>query len=220
MNKTPKTPKKKSALSDDETALWQRVTESVTPLDSANRESDRVRVTGAGPNTPDKLTGAPASVKSAKPTQSASVRPGVKPAGSQPPLKDPPEPKGLGLSDVRKLRSGRIRIEARLDLHGMRQGEAHHALRHFLFSSQQRGLRWVMVITGKGGRVSRSETEAEHFDGFGRDAEPGVLRRNVPRWLQEPDLSALVIGFQSAGPQHGGDGALYVNLRRRDRVKS
>ncbi len=90
-----------------------------------------------------------------------------------------------------------------LDLHGMTQAAAHGALRSFLFSSQARGDRCVLVITGKGAR-----TGTEH-------AEPGVLRRVVPQWLRLPDLRGLVLGFEEAAQRHGGAGALYIRLRRR-----
>lgn len=219
MTKKPKNPTKKTVLSDDETALWQRVTDSITPMEALARDAGRVRVTGAKTSAADDAQISRASQSPEKPKSGDKLQSKTQPASSSPRPAQAPEPKGLGHTELRKLRSGRISIEARLDLHGMRQGEAHGALRHFLFSSQQRGLRWVIVITGKGGRSARSEDSEAHFDGLGRRAEPGVLRRNVPLWLQEPELRSIVIGFQTAGPQHGGEGALYVNLRRRDRVK-
>ena len=219
MSKKPKARSKKTGLSDDETVLWQRVTESITPIEALERDRGRVRVTGAETSAPEESPSARAPVSPAKPARvnTSKSNPGSAPIPQR--LTQAPVPKGLGQTDVRKLRSGRINIEARLDLHGLRQGEAHAALRHFLFSSQQRGLRWVIVITGKGGRSTRSGDSDNYFDGLGGTAEPGVLRRNVPLWLQEPDLRSIVIGFQTAGPQHGGEGALYINLRRRDRVK-
>lgn len=220
MSKKPKDKLEKTTLSDEEHQLWQRVADSVTPFNPSNRDNDRVRVSGTDTTMPEEPVTARPSEGSSKPVENKHVRRGTHSSATQQRPANAPEPKGLGQANVRRLRSGRINIEARLDLHGMRQGEAHGALRHFLFASQQRGLRWVMVITGKGGRTSRPDSDVDHFDGFGRHAEPGVLRRNVPRWLQEPDLRALVIGFQTAGPQHGGDGALYIHLRRRDRVKS
>ena len=114
-------------------------------------------------------------------------------------------------NSVRKLRGGRAEIEARVDLHGMRQDEAHVALRSFLFSCQRRGLRFVLVITGKGkeGRSFRKRAYGER--------ERGVLKRNVPRWLDEPELRAIVVSFTFAAIQHGGEGAMYVHLRSKNR---
>jgi len=114
---------------------------------------------------------------------------------------------------ARKLRQGQIEIEARIDLHGMRQHEAHAALRRFLMSCFGRGLRWVLVITGKG-----APQRARDPEGFGV-SERGVLRKNVPMWLSEPELRAVVVSFTTAAIPHGGEGALYVQLRNPDRAR-
>jgi DNA-nicking Smr family endonuclease len=106
-----------------------------------------------------------------------------------------------------------VEIEARLDLHGMRQAEAHRALRNFLLRCHDSGRRWVLVITGKG--VSERSNRADRDDGFLEREERGTLRRNVPLWLSEPELRSIIISTSSAAPQHGGDGALYVYLRKR-----
>jgi len=112
----------------------------------------------------------------------------------------------------RRLRSGRIEIEARLDLHGMTQDEAHRALRSFLNGCQARGLRWVLVITGKG-RSGPDDVDASGM--FATQRGRGVLKRNVPRWLAEPDIRSLVVSYASAALHHGGEGALYIQLRMR-----
>jgi DNA-nicking Smr family endonuclease len=101
-----------------------------------------------------------------------------------------------------KLARGTESIDDRIDLHGMTQADAHAALGHFLRRAQARGARVVLVITGKGARAD---------DAF---AERGILKRQVPHWLESAALRTLVIGFESAGPGHGGSGALYVRLRR------
>lgn len=130
-------------------------------------------------------------------------------------LSHPARPKAPLLADfdrkaVRRIRSGRIEIEARLDLHGMRQDEAHRALRSFLGGCQGRGLRWVLVITGKG-RASGNEDDVRKP--IYVNDERGVLRRSVPRWLTEPDLRPLVVSYTTAALHHGGEGALYIQLR-------
>jgi DNA-nicking Smr family endonuclease len=96
-------------------------------------------------------------------------------------------------------------VDAVIDLHGMRQDEAHATLLSFLRRSQNAGHALVLVVTGKGGAAS----------GLALFEERGVLRRVVPHWLRLPDLRALVLGFEEASPHHGGAGALYVRLRRR-----
>jgi DNA-nicking Smr family endonuclease len=105
----------------------------------------------------------------------------------------------------RKLKRGRGEIDGAIDLHGLTQAEAHQALRGFLRHSQARGARLVIVVTGKGGPLDEPGSWPQ---------ERGVLRRVTPHWLREPDLRAIVLGFEEAGRAHGGSGALYVRLRR------
>lgn len=199
-------------------AMWRRVTESVEPL-----RDKKSRVPHGGNDFGDVLDRAgktPRPDVKREAREKASGTPGIgysaptghRQAAGSTSLKQEP----LQTRTMRKLRTGRIEIEARLDLHGYRQREAHQALRRFISSSQARGQRWVMVITGKGagGGVTRGSEDA--LTGFD---EPGVLRRNVPRWLAEPDLRPLVVGYEPAAPHHGGNGALYVHLRRKDRVR-
>ena len=95
---------------------------------------------------------------------------------------------------------GKKQIDARLDLHGMTQTRAHHALSGFLQRAHHDGLTFVLVITGKGK--------------MGAESERGVLRRQVPHWLSLPEFRALVVGFEEAHIGHGGEGALYVRIRR------
>ena len=107
-------------------------------------------------------------------------------------------------------------IQGVLDLHGMRQDAAHSRLRGFLMSCQAMGHRMVLVITGKGASGERS---ADRFNGGYATGLPGatqrgVLRRCVPLWLDEPELRAIVVSYAAAGARHGGDGALYVRLRK------
>lgn len=103
----------------------------------------------------------------------------------------------------RKIAKGRVDIEARIDLHGLTQNEAHGLLYGFLVNAHARGLRHVMVITGKG----RS---------FGSE---GVLRQAVPHWFSTPLFRLLVSAYEDAARHHGGHGALYVRLRRQTQQK-
>lgn len=98
-----------------------------------------------------------------------------------------------------RLKRGRIPPEGRLDLHGMTQDAAWRALTGFVAHAQRDGKRCVTVITGTG----RWRAGA------------GVLREQVPKWLSVPPLREHVIGFATAQPGDGGDGALYVLLRRK-----
>jgi len=109
---------------------------------------------------------------------------------------------GLDKSSAEKLKRGRYAIEARIDLHGMTQDEAHRALNGFIARASHDELRCVLVITGKGLRK------------LDEGGDLGVLRHAVPRWLNEPPTRARILAFGPAQPRHGGGGALYVLLRR------
>jgi DNA-nicking Smr family endonuclease len=133
-----------------------------------------------------------AKAAAAAPIRSPEKRP--KPA-TAPPLAS------LGRRMKQRVARGKDAIEGRLDLHGFTQAEAHSALLHFLHAAQGRGAKLVVVITGKGAR--RGEGRGE-----------GVLKRQVPLWLTLPEFRALVVGFEDAHRTHGGEGALYVRLRK------
>jgi DNA-nicking Smr family endonuclease len=131
----------------------------------------------------------------------------AKPSNQPPPsaklpraMKPPPPPAKLGRRERTQLSRGRKTIEDRLDLHGMTQTRAHRALLSFLQRASSEGLAFVLVITGKGGT--------------GLETGRGVLRRQVPEWLNLPEFRALVVGFEEAHIGHGGEGALYVRVRR------
>ena len=110
---------------------------------------------------------------------------------------DPARPVDLDRRTWLKLRRGLYPIDARLDLHGLTQDQAHDRLAAFLSGAHTRGSRCVLVITGRGARTG------------------GTLRTMTPRWLDEAPLRPLVLTFAQARVEHGGEGALYVLLRRR-----
>lgn len=99
----------------------------------------------------------------------------------------------------RKLSKGRLDIDARIDLHAMTQQVAFHRLANFIAQARAGGLRHVLVITGKG---------------RGGDGGMGVLRRQVPMWLTTEPIKNDISGFSDAARHHGGEGALYVRLKR------
>jgi DNA-nicking Smr family endonuclease len=173
----------KRVLSYDERVLWSTVTRSIAPLPGRAHEPD------------EQPADAPAT-RQVSPAARAAV------ASKVSPLRPPPKPPPLARLDRRmrqRVARGHDRIDARLDLHGLTQAEAHAALSRFLHGAQSRGARLVLIITGKGAR----------------GADAGVLRRQVPHWLALPEFRNLIIGFEHAHAAHGGEGALYVRLRRR-----
>ena len=132
--------------------------------------------------------------------QSASAEP-LKTALS--PKKPKPHPDRLDDTTHRKLAKGRLALSGRIDLHGLTQGEAHGLLHSFLYRAHTHGLRHVLVITGKGSSL-------------GSD---GILRQAVPHWFATPSFRPLVSAYEFAHRSHGGDGAIYVRLRRTNEAK-
>ena len=138
----------------------------------------------------------------APPTPRLRARPAPMPAAvAAPPKPATPPLATLGRKTKKRIARGAHAIDGRLDLHGMTQAEAHDALFGFLRAKQAGGSKVVLVITGKGARGG---------DAGGR----GVLNRMVPLWLRLPEFRSLILGFESASISHGGEGALYVSLRK------
>jgi DNA-nicking Smr family endonuclease len=178
-------PRGKRSLSEEERALWDSVAKQIKPL------SKKPRAMRPGAVRAADLAAKPA----ASPRPVAAVQP-QKPSKPSVPALAP-----LGRRERTRLSRGKSEIEARLDLHGMTQTRAHRALFGFLHRAHHDGLTFVLIITGKG-KVG------------GPAAERGVLRRQVPQWLSLPEFRSLVVGFEEAHIGHGGEGALYVRIRR------
>jgi DNA-nicking Smr family endonuclease len=146
---------------------------------------------------------APAEEKPpAAPAAEADAAPPAARNSVPPPAQRPPAALSASLDPKlrRRLSRGLAEVDGTIDLHGMRQERAHASLLGFLRRAQLRGDRVLLVITGKGREA-----------GEGR----GVLRQTVPHWFAAPEFRELVAGYEPAGRRHGGDGALYVRLRRR-----
>jgi len=177
-------------LSDEERSLWKSFTRSIKPF----------RTSPSAPE-PDEKPAKPTKRTQALPEHAAPRR-----AVPLPALPPPLAP--LDRRFKQRVARGRESIEARIDLHGMTQTEAHAALVRFLHRAQADGARTVLVVTGKG-----SLRQARSSEG-GAERDRGVLRRQVPMWLALPEFRPLVVGFDNAHVGHGGQGALYVRLRR------
>lgn len=182
----PVPPRRKRGLSEEERALWESVAKQVKPL----RKRHRVKPSAASVATEPIAT----------PELAASPRHTAPPRIVVPPKPEPPPLAPIGRRERSHLSRGRKEIDARLDLHGMTQTRAHRALFGFLQRAHHDGLTFVLIITGKGK--------------IGSESERGVLRRQVPQWLGLPEFRSLVVGFEEAHIGHGGEGALYVRVRR------
>lgn len=103
---------------------------------------------------------------------------------------------------------GTIKIDATLDLHGLSKSLAYATLKSFIIDAKKRGHRHLLVITGKG-----SQYNHKNYDTINKEP-PGILKRSAPQWLLEKDIQQYVSKFVTAKPQHGGEGALYVTLKK------
>jgi len=177
------------ALTPEERKLWAHVAREIVPL--KGRSQPEQPQPDTLPDTP--MPASPRATPDPAPAPTPAARPRL-------PLLTP-----LDRKVKTALRRGVRAVDAVIDLHGMRQEEAHGTLLGFLRRSQAAGHTIILVITGKGAAAS----DGALFE------ERGVLRRVVPHWLRLPDVRPLVLGFEEAAPQHGGAGALYVRLRRR-----
>ena len=181
-------PRRKRGLSEEERVLWESVAKQVKPL----RKRHRAVKPPVAPPEPEAFV-APKSVASSKPPAPLKILAPAKP--------EPPPLAPIGRRERSQLSRGRKEIDARIDLHGMTQTRAHRTLFTFLQRAHGDGLTFVLVITGKG-KVG------------GAESERGVLRRQVPQCLSMPEFRSLVVGFEEAHIGHGGEGALYVRVRR------
>ena len=186
-------PRARQRLSEEDIALWRHATRADVRLPGRDLDDDSFA------DETDAMTDVPG----AKPDVGRGDRPPA--LAARPPRQATLPPLQAGRIDgvdkrtAQRLRRGQIAIEARLDLHGLTQAEAHHALNGFLGDAQAAGKRGVLVITGKGRA----------------DQGYGVLRRAVPHWLNLPHNRGRIIAVHDAQPRDGGSGALYVLLKKR-----
>lgn len=203
-------------LSGEEQALWRHVASSIEPI------AGKARVRDAGKRiTEDEAPQAPRRhpARSGSPRDEPAATPGRQrsraTASPAPEARAIPPLAAFDPRKAKKLGGGRAGIDARLDLHGLRQDEALGRLRGFLRDCYARELRTVLVITGKGRETDDPSTP--FYDTLDR-LPRGVLRRNLPRWLDEPELRAIVVSYTTAAQRHGGDGAFYIQIRKHSRA--
>jgi DNA-nicking Smr family endonuclease len=181
--------KRRRSLSYEDRVLWTHVTKAIKPL----RDETKNVAGDIGDDAPE--VSKPPLKHPPKFKKPAPVHKVVAPSAPSKPVAPPLEP--LTRRMKQRVAKGKHAIDARLDLHGFTQHEAHSVLLRFLRNAHARDARLVLVITGKG-----------------RGGEIGVLRRQVPQWLGLPEFRSLVVGFEDAAISHGGEGALYVRVRR------
>ena len=180
----------KRGIKPEELRLWSMVAATVHPLPGrVTPRASEVALSAPPPSAPRPTLSPP--LPAARP-RSATMAPPPRPPSA--PLSKPIEPR-------RNHRIARERdpISAHIDLHGLGQDQARAALERFVLEAWNDGFRSILVITGKGLRGD------------------GVLRRMTPEWLAAPRLRDAVAGISEAHRHHGGEGALYVALKRRVR---
>jgi DNA-nicking Smr family endonuclease len=174
-------------LTDDDRILWGKVARSTRPLPGRMRLIEEFEASlTAKDEVPEEKKPV---LKSAAPAAESVPEKPKKSFSHHQPLERPVR---------KKLAKGRLQLEARIDLHGMFQSEAHALLHGFILSAYERGLRHVLVITGKGSSM-------------GSD---GALRRAVPMWFSKPEFRHLISSYEASAQNHGGEGALYVRLAK------
>lgn len=180
-------------LKAEERVLWGKVARTTRPMHG--RMEDLL----AFDLPEEEGQGAPSASPKARQTAAFAnpepEKPGNQPSGRHHPFERPVK---------RKLARGRLSLEARIDLHGLIQSEAHGLLLDFMIRAHERGLRHVLVITGKGSSMGSE----------------GALRRAVPLWFSKPEFRYLISSHEPAAHHHGGEGALYVRLSRQKGEKA
>jgi DNA-nicking Smr family endonuclease len=185
----------KRILSDEERELFESTMNQSAPLKKSSRRR--------------KLP-APAKPPSGAKRQEKAETPEV----IQTPQRHARRTIGIDGNTAERLRRGQLEPQARLDLHGMTERDAHRALVTFVRAARLRKLRLLLVVTGKGGAAERKNENETVFD-LGLDMRArGILRNLTPRWLREPGLANMVADVREAHRRHGGAGALYVYLRK------
>lgn len=184
----------------DDLALWQEVTRGAKPI---KRRAVAKTAAPERPAAPKKPALKPETADEARAAALAARKAKVQ-APPPPPPKSPEPPlergqvAGVDRRQADRFKRGRTPIEAKIDLHGLTLERAHRRLTEFLETAQEDGRRAVLVVTGKGVREGT-----------------GVIRMQVPRWLNEPRLRPLILAYEYAQPKDGGMGALYILLRKR-----
>ena len=185
----------KRSISREEESLWRQVTGDVKPIDSPPPKEPKTHTAADETKTPKRP---PAKAAATALPLTPPTPPVATIKAKQHPELAPGKNTGLDKRNAQRLKRGQLRPEARVDLHGMTQSQAHEELNNFIAECWMADRRTVLVITGKGSV-----------------REGGVLRRMVPHWLNQPPLREMVIAIEQATPRDGGAGAYYLLLRRR-----
>ncbi|MEM1372627.1 MAG: Smr/MutS family protein [Pseudomonadota bacterium] len=232
---------RRRGLSKDDLAVWEHVAKGVTPITGRASEAAprplsgdrpeiddlerafRARLAKTQGTSEDRAVGrvaiatkqrGQATTEAMRPSQGALAENlGSRRQVRRSRDRSDADPGGLDQKLTRKIRRGQVDIDDTIDLHGMTQATAHAALRRFIVRCAAQNRRTVLVITGKG-EAARGDGEDAWWAERSRNAG-GILKRSLPDWLSDPGLRPLVLGYETAAPHHGGQGAFYIRLKRR-----
>lgn len=194
----------KRRLKPDEIDLWQQIARSADPLHPGRKMPvERPQPKPKSTTQPDTLPDLLPRFSIGQSAKSSGYTPPVPPTTTERLGNDPVQ---MDAKAFGRMKRGKLVPEDRIDLHGLTVDQAHPALARFILTSQSRGLRLVLVITGKGQRE-------DVYDPMPR--RRGVLKSQVPQWLRMPPVSQAILQITEAHQRHGGGGAYYVYLRRR-----
>ena len=189
----------------EEMELWQQVAQSADPLPGRPMPKERPEARITQPKEPAQEPPTPSAMRDFRMGERAAPKTQTHffPKTTSERIKS--DPLNMDAKAFSRLKRGKLVPEARIDLHGMTLDQAHPALSRFVMTSHARGMRLVLVITGKGSREDPYDPMPHRR---------GVLKRQVPMWLRQPPLAQVVLQTAEAHIRHGGSGAYYVYLRR------
>jgi len=176
-------------LSEEESEAWEKLAATVTPMHPAIA---RPKPEAAKPPPP----------KQPKLRKQQTAKPGPAPLSAQP----TPSPQGnLDSHWDRRLKSGALQPDLTLDLHGYNLDAAYDRLMGGIAQARALGMRTILLVTGKSRPVAAAD----------RGASRGVIRAKVLDWLAASSHHTAIAAVRRAHQRHGGDGALYIVLKRR-----
>lgn len=193
---------RKRKLKAEEAELWQQVARTTDPMHPKPKTVHAEDVSGLRPAPKKPRQPVPRfEIGATHPSRNESHLPPM-------PVSDQlaKAPVTMDAKSFGRMKRGKLVPEGRMDLHGMTVSQAHPALIGFIMNAHARGLRLVLVITGKG-------QKPDPYDPM--PMRRGVLKQQVPQWLKMPPVAGMVLQISEAHIKHGGGGAYYVYLRRR-----
>jgi len=208
-----------AAPANDGESLWRRIAEGITPLAKTKHRRNARPLAAPSESEATKPSAGGSAVHKRQadreehhaPAQAKGRGPALPPS---PPALVPGKFAGIDRNSSEKFRKGKMAVDAKLDLHGMTQNQAHSAVTRFVAGQQAAGARCVLIVTGKGkaGDPFAPKSAPQRFT---MSASRGVLKDALPRWLNEPSLRPYILAISPAGRGHGREGAMYVLLKRR-----